>query len=86
MTCPHKKVARLVNIDGETEFFCIACGELVPSPLNVASVQLRDWFAGQALSGLIFGGSRVSAAAQAYAIADAMLAERQKDKPDAERP
>lgn len=47
---------------------------------------LRDWFAGQALDGLLssnatYGGKtddRASLAADAYAYADAMIAEREK--------
>ena len=48
-------------------------------------MSLRDWFAGQALSGLLSGFYRTSTnanlaevPAEAYAIADAMLAERAK--------
>ena len=45
---------------------------------------LRDWFAGQALEGVLaFTGVPIGekvTAADAYAIADAMLAERQKGK------
>jgi hypothetical protein len=44
---------------------------------------LRDWFAGQALAGIAtrqnFRGIEHSAAAQAYVIADAMLAEGSKE-------
>lgn len=43
---------------------------------------LRDWFAGQALVGLcsIVGGTPKEHAEYAYALADAMLAEREKSK------
>lgn len=49
-------------------------------------MSLRDWFAGMALSGLIpnaawdytSGPCNAAAAQRCYAIADAMLAERQK--------
>lgn len=40
---------------------------------------LRDYFAGQALAGICaFGPYRTSAPQEAYKIADAMLAEREK--------
>lgn len=39
---------------------------------------LRDWFAGQALAGAPFDRT-ADTAARAYQIADAMLAERDKD-------
>lgn len=54
-------------------------------------MSLRDWFAGQALAGLLpeyldrngFGHATVgqNSAAHAYRIADAMLAERAKARP-----
>ena len=48
-------------------------------------MSLRDWFAGQALSGLVAGGWGVSLATakakDAYVLADAMLVER-KGKED----
>ena len=53
-------------------------------PLNPYSQQgmtLRDWFAGQALTGLLAGGTPDDAhvvARCAYFVADAMLAERLK--------
>jgi hypothetical protein len=43
---------------------------------------LRDWFAGQALTGNVFGANvyeAESVAKQCYAIADAMIAERDKE-------
>lgn len=47
-----------------------------------SGMSLRDWFAGQALAGIAtrqnFRGIERSAAEQAYAIADAMLAEMSK--------
>ena len=55
-------------------------------PERDAGMSLRDWFAGQAL-GVIHGGERYTeqglqdVAAQAYATADAMLAEIRKAKP-----
>jgi len=48
-----------------------------------SGMSLRDWFAGQALSGLIVNPDTVSVycplSMRAYEIADAMLAERGKD-------
>ncbi len=47
---------------------------------NVRGMTLRDWFAGQALAGMLSGrASTESVSAGAYAIADAMLAERAKE-------
>lgn len=59
---------------------------------SVAGMTLRDWFAGQALAGLATGcdleitGPETAhgAAAQAYAFADAMLAQREKAAAPAE--
>lgn len=51
------------------------------------SMTLRDWFAGQALTGLLAGRSQGveftcgDAATSAYLVADAMLAERLKTYP-----
>jgi hypothetical protein len=51
---------------------------------------LRDWFAGQALGGLMAGeGESISCAsktcaARVYALADALLAERDKPKGNSE--
>jgi hypothetical protein len=46
-------------------------------------VSLRDWFAGQALAGIMAGGTDTSNAVEwapeeAYAVADAMLAARKE--------
>lgn len=47
-------------------------------------LSLRDWFAGQALVGRLGSGREVFSdslrAADAFALADAMLAEREKEK------
>ena len=44
-----------------------------------AGMSLRDWFAGQALQGMLANGERrQSYAAEAYSLADAMLAERKQ--------
>ena len=59
-----------------------------PSPLPAESdglkVGLRDYFAGQALATMDTGGYTLlgmqSAAQRAYNLADAMLAERQKER------
>ena len=42
------------------------------------SMTLRDWFAGQALSGLCIGWKAGLSAEMAYEFADAMIAERNK--------
>jgi hypothetical protein len=53
-----------------------------PESCKEQEVSLRDWFAGQALHGLTIdaplGEPHSTIAAQAYALADAMLAERNK--------
>ena len=47
-----------------------------------AGMSLRDWFAGQALVGLLANDRPIShVAPDAYAIADAMLVERAKETP-----
>ena len=59
-----------------------------PSPLPIESdglkVGLRDYFAGQALAGFLAcsetSGSKEDFAYRAYMQADAMLAERQKER------
>lgn len=52
-----------------------------------SGMSLRDYFAGQALAGLIADPSCVSSAADlagaSYAVADAMLAKRKKEAPNA---
>ena len=55
----------------------------VPNDANVngqAGMTLRDWFAGQALSGLCVDeySSVKTGARRAYELADAMLAERER--------
>lgn len=56
---------------------------------TLSGMSLRDWFAGQAITGicddsLVRSGARVgttrNAAEDAYAIADAMIAERKKER------
>jgi len=51
---------------------------------GMPGMSLRDWFAGQALSGLLAYESQratpTDAAAAAYTAADAMLAEREKEQ------
>lgn len=54
-------------------------GSIIPSLYGAQhGMSLRDWFAGQALSGLLASGLREAgrAATDAYEIADAMLNER----------
>lgn len=49
-----------------------------------SGMSLRDWFAGQALAGMVndhgddCDGYRAAVTRRAYAVADAMLAEREK--------
>ena len=51
--------------------------------ISGGGMSLRDWFAGQALAGLVSRQStNIKAAEGAYACADAMLAERDKEKDD----
>ena len=54
---------------------------ILPTP----PMNLRDWFAGQAITGLIAQSSQATSAAllanEAYIVADAMLAERRKVEP-----
>ena len=57
--------------------------------MNIPEITLRDWLAGQALPAVAAkGSSTVKIAEDAYKIADAMLAERskQRDRPDARTP
>ena len=54
------------------------------SPLPAEYKTLRDWFAGQALAGIMTGANKLTEldiAVDTYGIADAMLAERAKDMP-----
>jgi hypothetical protein len=48
------------------------------SQINEQGMSLRDWFAGQALAHTPRDGQPSERAAWAYALADAMLAERTK--------
>ncbi len=71
---PGSRMERLTPITG---------GETQAVEADYPGMTLRDWFAGQALHGLpMRGGSAEDgwgwAAARAYAIADAMLLERDK--------
>lgn len=54
-------------------------GQIAPTQLGMS---LRDWFAGQALMGMLADHTsnppRTATASLSYALADAMLAERQK--------
>jgi hypothetical protein len=55
--------------------------------MNVPEMTLRDWFAGQALPAVAAKGSSTAKITEdAYKIADAMLAERSKERPDARTP
>lgn len=49
----------------------------VVTEIDAPGMSLRDWFAGQALAGLMVRGA-LQAEATAYLVADAMLREREK--------
>ena len=56
-------------------------GQAFPQPISGGGMSLRDWFAGQALMGMMANGAgvelgSVGVAQSAYHVADAMLAER----------
>ena len=68
-----------VEVYGETEH-----GDRVD--VLIPAIPLRDWFAGQVMAGLAGQGLRnrmpdVEMARDAYTLADAMLAEREKETP-----
>lgn len=47
--------------------------------MDKKDIELRDWFAGQALAGLVGGWSTINGAAEtAYEVADAMMEERER--------
>ncbi len=53
------------------------------SPLEHPGMTLRDWFAGMAMQGICASGPGISnpvIAAEAYALADAMLKQREDSK------
>jgi hypothetical protein len=82
------------KVKGLLPEYCEGCEELdvIKAELAEAQKSLRDWFAGQALSGVIdlckddtlpAGDSRaLHFAARAYRIADAMLSVRERSKPE----
>ena len=51
------------------------------APEDYPGISIRDYLAGQAVSGLVGRYNPADAAKQAYAYADAMLAERDKPLP-----
>jgi hypothetical protein len=54
-------------------------GEKSFIPQNYPGMSLRDWFAGQALAGIVVHTTEITAASiMAYKAADAMLLERDK--------
>lgn len=60
-----------------TQAICTPAGDVMSSGDD--GMTLRDWFAGQALAGLLAsddGSTRENVAAEAYDIADAMIAAR----------
>jgi hypothetical protein len=65
---PHRAIAHYVS-DGKSG--------AEPVFTTEGGMTLRDWFAGQALAGMVPEAAKNKAEA-AYAIADAMLAERSK--------
>lgn len=75
---PHEAnetVTQTVIIEGTS--YCLPVTQSVAKP----GMSLRDWFAGQALASRGMYGANVrekEVAAECYAIADAMIAEREK--------
>ena len=77
-----------MNDDGEPAFPNSVPDDKTGEWMSSPGMTLRDWFAGQALTGLVLlvGGSDKAqelsrdTAAVAYALADAMLAERTHNK------
>ena len=74
-------IAFAPNIDGGAAFPCVRNGKETTIPTN--GMSLRDWFAGQALIGIMsnyttakFGATDADVARAAYDYADAMLASR----------
>lgn len=68
------------TIDGGPAFPSPQCGDWSPE----YGMSLRDWFAGQALAGMMAsddGSTPENVAAEAYEIADAMLAARSLREP-----
>lgn len=58
----------------------LACGDVPAEPM-FRDISLRDWFAGQALSGVIMDQSETNVygiAGSAYTIAEAMIDERKR--------
>jgi hypothetical protein len=65
--------------------FPLNLGEPAQDMFVNSGMSLRDWFAGQALSGLIAAGAQdfekgAMIAREAYIAADAMLTERSKER------
>jgi len=53
---------------------------IVDDSLHVPGMSLRDWFAAKAMQGLLqYAYAHADRASVAYKVADAMLAEREKD-------
>ena len=49
------------------------------TPPPIQDITLRDYLAAAALTGLLANGDRITAAKNAYVIADKMLAERSRE-------
>jgi tetrahydromethanopterin S-methyltransferase subunit D len=71
-----------VNDGGPAFPIPLAPGELYTETGSGCGMTLRDWFAGHALTGLMSNTTMPCAplAETAYRVADAMLAERAKEK------
>ena len=76
----ERRIAALGRHDLNGDLLAQALAEpAFPVSTSRPGMTLRDWFAGQALQGqLATGEAALLAVSYAYAIADAMLAERSK--------
>lgn len=61
------------QIHGDGPAFPVDLGDM-----TTIGMSLRDWFAGQALGGILTRGGGPKVASEAYAVADAMIKARKK--------
>lgn len=70
-----------LHVNDEPAFPYAPTGDGVNQPYPASGMMLRDWFAGQALAGLLASGEYSSEAGkEAYEVADIMLDARRKLK------